>query len=63
MAVGTIYLDMNAFKLALATHATKYEFNITLRSVINLGTGCITVARMWAVGGECLPVLWVINAQ
>ena len=26
MAVGTMYSDMNAFKLALATHATKYEF-------------------------------------
>jgi hypothetical protein len=26
MAVGTMYSDQNAFKLALATHATKYEF-------------------------------------
>jgi hypothetical protein len=26
MAVGTIYLDQNAFKFALDTHATKYEF-------------------------------------
>jgi hypothetical protein len=30
MAVGTIYLDMNAFKLALATHATKYEFQYNI---------------------------------
>jgi hypothetical protein len=27
MAVGTIYLDINSFKLALATHATKNEFH------------------------------------
>jgi hypothetical protein len=26
MAVGTMYSDQNAFKLALATHVTKYEF-------------------------------------
>lgn len=30
MAVGTMYSDMNAFKLALATHATKYEFQYNI---------------------------------
>jgi hypothetical protein len=30
MAVGTIYSDMNAFTLALATHATKYEFQYNI---------------------------------
>ena len=27
MSVGTVYLDMDAFKIALATHAVKYELN------------------------------------
>jgi hypothetical protein len=30
MAVGTMYSDQNAFKLALATHATKYEFQYNI---------------------------------
>ncbi|CAN6235687.1 unnamed protein product [Urochloa humidicola] len=30
MAVGTMYSDMNAFKLTLATHATKYEFQYNI---------------------------------
>jgi hypothetical protein len=36
MAVDTMYSDQNAFKLALATHATKYEFqyNITTRNYL-----------------------------
>lgn len=49
MAIGSLYLDMNAFKLALPTHGIKYEFNITLKIVINLGTWCIAVVRMWVV--------------
>ena len=27
MSVGTMYSDMDAFKIALATHAVKHEFN------------------------------------
>jgi hypothetical protein len=27
MSVGTVYLDMDGFKIALATHAIKHEFN------------------------------------
>ena len=27
MLVGTVYLDMDDFKIALATHAVKHEFN------------------------------------
>ena len=27
MLVGTVYSDMDAFKIALATHAVKHEFN------------------------------------
>jgi len=30
MAVGTLYYDIGAFKLALATHATKYEFQYNI---------------------------------
>jgi len=32
MAVGTLYSDMAAFKLALATHATKYEFHYNIEA-------------------------------
>ena len=32
MAVGTLYSDMAAFKLALATHATKYEFHYNIET-------------------------------
>ena len=27
MSIGTMYLDMDAFKIALATHVVKHEFN------------------------------------
>jgi len=27
MSVGTVYSDMDAFKIALATHVVKHEFN------------------------------------
>jgi hypothetical protein len=30
VTVGTMYSDQNAFKLALATHATKYEFQYNI---------------------------------
>ena len=30
MSVGTVYLDMDAFKIALATHALKHEFNYNI---------------------------------
>ena len=30
MAVGTLYSDIGAFKLVLATHATKYEFQYNI---------------------------------
>jgi len=30
MVVGTLYSDMDAFMLALGSHATKYEFHHTL---------------------------------
>ena len=30
MAVGTLYFNMDAFKLALASHATKYEFHYNI---------------------------------
>jgi len=32
MAIGTLYSDMAAFKLALATHATKYEFHYNIEA-------------------------------
>ena len=32
MAVGTLYSDMASFKLALATHATKYEFHYNIEA-------------------------------
>ncbi|CAO2145364.1 unnamed protein product, partial [Urochloa humidicola] len=32
MAVGTLYSDMNAFKLALASHATKHEFQYDIEA-------------------------------
>ena len=30
MTVGTLYSNMDAFKLALASHATKYEFHYNI---------------------------------
>jgi len=32
MAVGTLYSNMNAFKLALATHAVKHEFHYNIEA-------------------------------
>lgn len=32
MAVATLYSDMDAFKLALASHATKYEFHYNIEA-------------------------------
>lgn len=31
MSVGTVYSDMDAFKIALATHAVKHEFNYDIK--------------------------------
>ena len=31
MAVGTLYSNMDAFKLALGSHATKYEFHYNIK--------------------------------
>jgi len=31
MSVGTMYSDMDAFKIALATHAVKHEFNYDIK--------------------------------
>ena len=56
MAVGTLYSNMDAFKLALGSHATKYEFHYNIKKVIKLGTRCTAVARMWAVGGDFMPL-------
>ena len=32
MAVGTLYSNVNAFKLALATHAVKHEFHYNIEA-------------------------------
>ena len=67
MAVETLYSDMSAFKLVLASHATKYEFQnmsfiITLKRVIRLATRCTAVARMWVAGGDFMPLLFRMGA-
>jgi len=56
MTVGTLYSNMDAFKLALASHATNMSFIITLKRVIKLGTRCTAVAEMWAAGGDFMPL-------
>jgi len=57
MAVGTVYSDINSFKLALGTHALKHEFYYNIERVIQEGIGPTAVAGKRAVSGEFMPLL------
>jgi hypothetical protein len=57
MAVGTMYSDQNAFKLALATHATKYEFQYNIKKCDKSRYRVYCSGKDVAVGGEFIPLL------
>ena len=51
MTVGGVYRDMYAFKLALASHAVKYEFHYDIEKS-DTGTEFTAVGVLRAASGE-----------
>jgi len=63
MSVGSIYPSMSIFRLALASHAIKHEFEY---DIDKSGPGRYRVnyiGRLRAASGEFMPQQWVIMSQ
>jgi hypothetical protein len=51
MIEGTLYSNMNAFKIALASHAVKLSSIMTLKQVNQGGTGLAAQTKVRAASG------------